>query len=764
MTAHRKNDATDGGARPGGPRPARHRLARILIPAVLVLVWVALAGVGGPYFGRIGEVSSNDPAAYLPSDAVSTRVQEARADFQDGDQIPAIIVAASDDGQELTKDQLARLQQEIDAAVGRIDPAGGASPAIPSQDGQAVQVFVPLDQDGEPAADVASLRADLAQAVDGANVHVTGPAGFSADLEDAFAGIDGLLLLVAFAAVLVILVVVYRAVLLPLLVLASSLFALCAAVLVNWQLAKAGLFMLNGQVQGILFILVIGAATDYGLLLTVRYREELTRTTDRIAALRSAWRGSLEPIIASGGTVIVGLLCLLLSQLESNRALGPVAAVGIVCAMLAALTFLPALLALTGRAAYWPRVPRTASTGEPGRAAEPAAGEQTHRAAVAPAGHGEPTTDEVIAAHGVYGRIGSFTARHPFRVWIGALLLLAAACAFVPQLKADGVAQSDLVLTASDARDGQAILADHFPGGSGSPALLLAPEGDAEAIAQKALEVEGVDSVAAVANEDPKGQAQFRDGVFVGAAPQAPAPALTVADGKALLQATLADPYDSSAAERTVERLREKLGEEVLVGGPTAVDVDTNDASKRDRTLIIPVVLAVITVILMLLMRSIVAGIMLISTTVLSFGSAMGVSALVFDHLFEFPGADPSVPLYGFVFLVALGIDYNIFLMTRVREEALRYGTREGFVRGVALTGGVITSAGIVLAATFAALYVIPILFLAQLAFIVAFGVLLDTFVVRTLLVPGLGVSLGRSLWWPLRLAADRPERGAHRG
>lgn len=716
------------------------RIARILVPIVLIVVWFAAAGIGGPYFGRIGEVSSNDPVSYLPSSAESTQVQELTTEFYGGEEIPAILVASKDDGSELTDQEIQEVADAVETTAEDLKDAGELSPPIPSEDGKALQVFVPLDQNGDPEAGVETLRKELGSAVDGITMHVTGPAGFSADLTEAFAGIDGLLLVVALAAVLVILLIVYRAVLLPLLVLASSMFALCVAVLANWHLANQGIFLLNGQVQGILFILVIGAATDYGLLLTARYREELELDADRFRALGRAWKGSVEPIIASGGTVIAGLLCLLLSDLESNRALGPVASVGILCAILAALTFLPAMLAVFGRIAYWPRIPRP-------RADEDGA---------AVMGRDGQTVRDVVGSHGVYGRVGALVARRPVRVWVGALAVLAVACVFVPQLKADGVGQSDLILTASDARDGQEVLGEHFPAGSGTPAQILAPEADMLDIAQQAADVDGVDSVAVVAQDDPAGSLRLQGGRLVGTIPGRPAAEPTVVDGKVLIQATLADAYDSPAAEQTVRELRQTLGDDVLVGGQTATTVDTNTASTHDRNLIIPIVLAVITVILMLLMRSLVAALLLLATTVLSFGSAMGVSALVFNHLFEFPGADPAVPLYGFVFLVALGIDYNIFLMTRVREESVRFGTHEGMVRGLAVTGGVITSAGIVLAATFAALFVIPILFLAQLAFIVAFGVLLDTFIVRTLLVPGLGLTIGRPLWWPLLLPADR--------
>ena len=274
-----------------------------------------------------------------------------------------------------------------------------------------------------------------------------------------------------------------------------------------------------------------------------------------------------------------------------------------------------------------------------------------------------------------------------------------------------------------------------------------------------------MDTVSVVTADSPSGSAGVTSEGIVGVGPEGtPAPKPTVVRGDVLLQATLKDAADSSAAATTVRELRTELAQaspDALVGGVTATAIDTNDASIHDRNLIIPVVLGVILIILMLLLRAVVAPVLLVATTVISFGTALGVSALVFNGIFDFPGADPAVPLFGFIFLVALGIDYNIFLMTRVREESIKHGTREGILRGLAITGGVITSAGLVLAATFAALAVIPILFLAQIAFIVAFGVLLDTFVVRSLLVPALTYDIGRAIWWPSRLARAPREESA---
>lgn len=704
-------------------RVRRRSWARVLIPAVLIVAWLAGAGLGGPLFGKVSEVSSNDQTSYLPSSADATRVQQLLGEFNDSDSIPAIVVFVGDG--ELDEDQLAQID---DAIAGGADVDGivdEVSPGIPSEDGRAVQVFVPISGDADLGDTVAALDEELTDAAPpGVSVYVTGPAGFSADLVAGFAGIDGLLLGVALLAVLIILVLVYRSLLLPVVVLSTSLFALCVALLVVWWLAKWEILLLSGQTQGILFILVIGAATDYALLFVARFREELHGTKDKGAAVMAAWRASVEPIAASGGTVIAGLLCLLLSDLKSNSTLGPVASIGIVFAMLSALTLLPALLFLFGRAAFWPRRPRF----DPDAAGA-----------------------ESGAATGLWARLAGLISRRPRLIWILTTLVLLAGAAGVTQLNASGVPQSDLVLGSSQARDGQIALGEHFPGGSGSPVYVVVAEDSLQEAADVLLAHAGVDSVAVTAADSPSGTASVtEDGIEAFGPPGTPAPDPTVVDGDVMLQGTLTDAADSDAAAVTVRELRGELDDlGALVGGVTATSVDTNDASIHDRNLIIPLILVVILIILMMLLRSILAPVLLILTTVLSFGTAMGVSALVFNGIFDFPGADPAVPLYGFVFLVALGIDYNIFLMTRVREESLKHGAREGVLRGLSVTGGVITSAGVVLAATFAALSVIPILFLVQLAFIVAFGVLLDTFVVRSLLVPALSYDIGRSIWWP---------------
>ncbi|QCQ91052.1 MMPL family transporter [Rhodococcus sp. SGAir0479] len=686
-------------------RPSR---ARWLLPALLVLVWLAVGGFGGPFAGKLGDVQQNDNTAFLPASAEATEAGEIYADFTDTRFVPAIVVAERESGiTPADTEFLAGVGQQV---AGEPGFASQTSPPIPSEDGRALQMVVPVDSTAEVGDTVADLRTDLENPPAGLTVLVTGPAGQVADLSTAFKGIDGLLLLVAAGVVLLILVVVYRSPLLPLLVLSSAVFALGLASLLVYLLADAGAIALNGQSQGILFILVFGAATDYALLLVARYREELRNAPDRFDAMKRAWRATLEPVAASAGTVIAGVLCLLLSDLNSNRGLGPVAAVGIAASFVASMTYLPAVLVLFGRVAFWPKRP-----------------------AYDPAHAGRDETED----HRFWGALATKVGAHPRRFWVASTLVLAAFALLLPMFKAGGVAQSDVFLLNVDSASGQEILSAHFDAGAGSPAVVVAAADRLDAV-EAAARVDGVTEVRPVT------------------APGAEA--ARIVDGRVALQATLADPADSLAAEATIERLRDAVhavpGADALVGGPTATDLDTKDTSIRDRTLIIPIVIVVVFAILALLLRALLAPLLLMGTVVLSFAATLGVSSLVFDHLLGFPGADPVVPLFAFVFLVALGIDYNIFLMTRVREESLRVGTRRGALRALTVTGGVITSAGVVLAATFSALAVIPLLFLAQLAFIVAFGVLLDALLVRSLLVPALTVDLGRRIWWPGRLAS----------
>ncbi|WP_344975441.1 MMPL family transporter [Salinactinospora qingdaonensis] len=680
--------------------------------------------------GKLSEVQSNDEATFLPLGAESTKVQEVAADFADRETVPAIVVYSAD--RTWTPQRLAELSQDAERIAAADGVAGEVTGPIPGpEDDTVAQLVVPLSEDVDTAEATDELREVAGeQAGAGVTVQVTGPAGFAADLSAAFAGIDGTLLAVALGAVLVILVAVYRSPLLPFVVIVAAMLALVLAAAVVYVAADTGWLQLNGQSQGILFILVVGACTDYALLLVSRYRETLVEHRRPVDAVVAAVGGTVQPILASGGTVILGVLCLLAGDLASNRSLGPVAALGIAAALASALTFLPAVLLLLGRAAFWPARPHYSPSAQ------------------AQAG----PLEAVYRRHGVWARVARTVGRRPRLWWIGATLVLVAAAAFVPQFRAEGTSQSEIFRTEVEAVSGQETLERGF--GSASTAAPAQIVTDADRVEEVVTAAESVDGVTA-ATPVPEGEAAPQDG------PAGVQPEPKVVDGRALVRATLAEEPQSTEAVEVVRELRAQVGAvsgaNALVGGTTAVQLDTLDTAQRDLTVIVALVLVVVLLVLIVLLRALVAPLLLVATTVLSFGSALGVGALVFNHLLGFPGADPVVPLFAFVFLVALGIDYNIFLMTRAREETLEHGTREGTLRALTVTGGVITSAGVVLAATFAALAVIPLLFLAQLAFLVAFGVLLDALLVRSVLVPALALDAGRWIWWPGRAFRREP-------
>ncbi|GHJ96903.1 putative membrane protein [Streptomyces sp. NE5-10] len=671
------------------------------------MVWLGLGGAFGSYAGKLGEVSTNDQAAFLPQNAESTKVIERQKAFNQQETLPTIVVWTASDGGDISQAQ----QKAATAALQSLNSTNGVegtpSPAFPSQDGKALQGVVPLSPDlGEELGDVLDKIQTAADAVPDTRAQLAGPAATQGDLGDAFAGIDGILLGVALAAVLLILLLVYRSVVLPFLIIISSVFALGVASAIVYVLADNDIVRVDGQVQGILSILVIGAATDYALLLTARFREELATTGDRAAAAWAATRGSFEAIAASAATVALGLLALLLSDLTNNRALGPVGAIGVVCAVFTTLTFLPAVLALMGKTAFWPAKPKSA--------------------------------DAETGGHGIWRRVARWVDTRPRQLWIVTTSLLLAGAAFFPALQSKGVPLDELFVNDAPSVAAQQTLGKHFPGGAGQPAVIIADADNLTAVRKAAAQTPGV-ADAQVVTASPGGKP-------------------LIVDGLVRIDATLTDAPDSDTAKETVQNLRDRVhatNATTLVGGYTAQQYDTQRTAEHDKNLIIPVVLTIILVILIVLLRSLLLPVLLVATVGLNYLATLGIAGLVFEHGFGFSGTDASVPLYGFVFLVALGVDYNIFLMSRVREETLRLGTRQGMLRGLIATGGVITSAGVVLAATFAALIVIPLAFLAQIAFIVAFGVLLDTIVVRSLLVPALVRDIGPTVWWPSRLSKD---------
>ena len=732
------------------PRSSARGMGRpraVLLGALVVLLcWLAVGAVGGPAIGRLSEVQKNDNASFLPADAESTAVLDAVSRFSDEDEIPLIVVAEQKDGSELdAKDGLALTQLAgdlpalplpgTDRTLGDYVVEGSRLVPVPSEDRRAALIVIPLKDtaasevvNGEApivlATEEVRVKARIAVAGTGMTTHAGGPGGLVADFSAAFAGIDGVLLLVALAVVLVILLIVYRSPILPIAVLLSAVFGLSLAALVIRPLAESGTIELSGQSQGIMFILVVGAATDYALLLVSRFREELHGESSTWLALKRAWRGAVEPIAASGATVILGLLCLLLASLQNTAGLGPVGALGIAGALLASLTFLPAVLLLFGRKAFWPFAPRV---------------DDVH-------------AEDVVGSRSLWGRVAGLVGRHPRRTWVVTLVALLAAASFAPSFRADGVSIKDTFLSPTDSVQAQDAIERHFAAGAGNPIQVIVPADRAEAVRDALAADRGIEDA------------------YIGLSPAVPgqdAPPPAPVDGLQLVQGTATGSADSPAAEETVRRLRTSLdavSPDALVGGQAAINLDVLDASGRDLRVIVPAILLVIFLVLCLLLRSVLAPLLLVVANVISFAATIGVAALVFDHVLGFGGSDPAIPLYGFVFLVALGIDYSIFLMTRVREESVHRGTRPGVLVGLAVTGGVITSAGIVLAATFSALTVLPLVFLVQIAFIVGFGVILDTFVVRSLLVPSLVHDIGRRVWWPARLAGDRGRHAENPG
>jgi RND superfamily putative drug exporter len=528
-------------------------------------------------------------------------------------------------------------------------------------------------------------------------MQVTGPVGYAADSSEAFSGIDGKLLYSAMVVVIVILLLTYRSPILWLLPVMSAGIALVAAQAFIYFLATHAGLTVNAQSAGILTVLVFGAGTDYALLLIARYREELRRHADRHEAMAVALHRAGPAIIASAGTVAIGMLCLLFAEMNSTKGLGPVAAIGVVIALLSMMTLLPALLVIVGRWIFWPKRPRFGSA--------------------------EPT------ATGAWARVGAAIGRRPRQVWVVTALVLGVLAVGIVDLHASGLSNKDSFRGHPDSVTGESVLARHFPAGSGQPLVVITTADKTDQVAQAVQRTNGVASV------DPP----------------------VTKNGRSFIQATMTAAPDSQAGYDTVDRVRDAVhpiaGADAKVGGSTAINLDVQRAAHHDRDIIIPIVLLVVFLILGLLLRAVVAPVLLIATVVLSFAAALGVSALMFNHVFGYGGADTGLPLFVFVFLVALGIDYNIFLMTRVREEALKDGTRTGAITGLAATGGVITSAGLVLAGTFAMLATLPLVGFAEMGFAVAFGVLLDTLVVRSVLVTAINLDLGDRMWWPSALS-----------
>jgi RND superfamily putative drug exporter len=706
-----------------GSSTMRSKRKPIAIAILVVIAWFGVTGFFGPLFGKLTSVQENDNSAFLPDSAESTKAVKLLESFAAGEStaFPTLVLLEGSVGPEVLQQINAHLETVPDLKLGGTDVPlskyllpGSQVTAFPAPDGKAVLASILLDgaaiaevlPNDEPVlpAIVEALREDFTPFAEdlGFDSYVTGAGGLIGDLFGAFGDLDSTLLLTTLGVVAFILIIVYRSPILWFLPLLSAVFALSTAGGIIYLLAKNNVIDVNGQSQGILSVLVLGAGTDYALLLISRYREELHHHATPVAAMRAAYKGTFEPIVASGATVALGLLVLLLSDLSGNRGLGPIGAIGVAVAVITMVTLLPAFLVLFGRWIFWPRIPRF---------------------------------DDVDSQlTGTWAKVGNLVERRPRRAWVVTGLLLVVLAAFSTTLKTDGLSTSESFTGNPESVVGQKLLLNHFPGGEGDPTKVILKNELIPAVLAKLRGVEGVTAVA----------------------PEANATGVIVKDGLSILNVTLSTAPDSRESRDRIPAIREavkSVDESILVGGTTAVFFDTDVAARHDNRTVIPVVLLLITLILGLLLRSIVSAVLLLGTVVLSYFATLGVCALVFNHIFGFAGADASFPLFAFIFLVALGIDYNIFLMTRVREESGKMGTRKGVIKGLTVTGSVITSAGIVLAATFGVLGILPLVFLAELGFAVAFGVLLDTIIVRSILVPALVHEIGPKVWWPSKLS-----------
>ncbi|BBC38032.1 Membrane protein [Streptomyces graminofaciens] len=674
-------------------------------------LWLVLLLLTAPFAAKLTDAQDNDAASWLPGSAESTQVLEISEDFRP-EQIPAVVVYARESG--LTAADRTQIEQDV-RELRQLRDHGiiGDQTRGPvydrASDPRAAQIYVPITMDEKgweriaPAVD--SIRDDVGEGGAGLSVHITGPGGTSADFSEAFEGIDSTLLLSAMGVVIVMLLLTYRSptlLVVPLLAVIAALFT--AQALIYFLAEHAGLTV-NGQSAGILTVLVFGAGTDYALLLVARYREELHRHEDRHEAMALALHRAGPAVLASGATVVVSMLVLLAAEMNSTRGLGPVAAIGVAVALLAMMTLFPALLVICGRWIFWPVIPRF--------------------------GTDDPTE------HGLWARMGRRIVPRPRMIWIATAAALAICSLGLIQMRAEGITNADAFTGEPDSIVGQKVSARYFPAGSGDPLVIISNQPQAQDVGHAVAETRGVVPTSL--------------GLPPGTKP--------AHDGKVLFEATMTAPADSEAAKQTVERVRDAVhavpDADAQVGGGTAALLDMDEATTHDNILIIPLVLVVVTLILCALLRALVAPLLLVGTVILSFAAALGLSALAFRHLFDYAGETTDFPLFVFVFLVALGIDYNIFLTTRIREEAARQGTRPGVVTGLATTGAVITSAGLVLAGTFAALGTLPMVAFAEIGFAVALGVLLDTFIVRSVLVPALFLDIGPRIWWPHRLSHE---------
>ncbi|MFJ6095030.1 MMPL family transporter [Williamsia muralis] len=669
---------------------------KTLLPWLMVVVWVGLVVGGYSLAGKLDSVTRDGQVDYLPASAQSTKVLQAEAGLPGGEDGLLVVVSERPEGlQPGDREAVVRGHAEL---AERFGADAGAPDIVESDDGTALMYSLSLEGDAvaEEAGATADARQLLDDQLDGLNVYVTGPTALGADMDEVFDAVDSRLLLATAVVVALLLILTYRSPVLWLVPLVSVGVAAVSSMGVIYVLAQVFDFTITSMSSALLIVLVFGAGTDYALLLVSRYREELHHHERPIDAMLAALRGAGPAILASAATVIAGLLCLLAADLKSISSLGPVGAAGVGAALLVMLTLFPALLVLLGRRVFWPFVPRLGA--------------------------------EVRASGSRWAGLGELVARRRVIGWVVPLLILGGLAlgtvgvnSALPQL--DQFARST-----PESVTGAKLTEARYPDQGGQPLTVMSRPDHSREVLAAATGTPGVVSAEIGRASD--------DWVEISVVP--------------------VDSPESAGETATIKLLRENVrevaGEAALVGGPSTEKLDEAETNKRDRNLVMPLILLVVLAILGLLLRAIVAPLVLVATVVVSYFGALGLCNLVFDHVLGFAGLESSVPLIGFLFLVALGVDYNIFLMTRVREEAVRYGTVEATKRGLATTGGVITSAGVVLAATFVVLASLPLVMLVEIGILVAVGVLIDTLLVRSIVVPALTMSLVSRMWWPSKL------------
>lgn len=684
---------------PNPDSPPRRRTRRIIAGAVIG-AWVVIMVIAFPFAGKLGDVQRDRTVDYLPASAQSTQVAELARELPGGDSSDLVIVYHR--GGRLTPADRSAAGQDIATLRQRYGlGAGSASEPVPSKDGTTVLYRLSVGASkGEPADVVKDVRALVDRHPAGLSVQVTGAAALKADLEKVFEGIDTTLLLFTVTVVAVLLILTYRSPFLwavPLLVVGCGAGLAMATV---YGLVKGFDVTVNTQSNSIMMVLIFGAGTDYALLVVARYREELRRHAASYDAMVAALRGCGPAVLASAGTVTAALLCMLAADLNSTRGLGPVGAAGILCALLAMLTLLPAILVLLGRRVFWPFVPKLGV--------------------------------EAVKKPGMGARLGGLISGRPLVAVFGSLVFLGVLALGVFALPGD-LRQQDSFTDKPESVAGAATLSAAYPGQSGQPlTVLVHPENKERAMAA-VRETSGI----ARAQSGRTGTEWTEIEAFPKDAAETPAEQATI--------------------ERLRDRLRDTVGADALVGGPSAQQLDETTTTARDVKVLIPLVLGVVLLILVGLLRSLVAPVLLVGTVVAAWGAALGLAGLAIGGVFGFDGTYSQLPLLSFVFLVALGVDYGIFLMHRVREETPRHGTRQAALNGLSATAGVIASAGFVLAATFGVLMVLPLVLMVELGFTVAVGVLLTTLLVQPVLVTGAAMRLRERLWWPRSV----PPRGS---